>query len=209
LYEEGDVYMNFDTKYLVRWGIPGWILIMILGPFIFFHYQEDVLEIVKTINPLALGAFLTILGVPLGYLLNQIHHSLFWVFRLFKFSTKIKRQDGWYDYFNKEIQVDNLFYNANTSEEIEISKMKRERYRYLLSRKHELGGLMVSLFIATLVIIGIIIFKGYVRESWSLWSWIYFIVTFILFGLISLSRWYSSKNIDKYFEELLKEANRS
>ncbi|KAA0563658.1 hypothetical protein F0342_12695 [Bacillus sp. CH30_1T] len=200
--------MNFDTKYLVRWGIPGWILIMILGPFTFFQFREDVLEILKAVNALALGAFLTVLGVPLGYMLNQIHHSLFWVVRLFKFSSEIKRQDGWYDYFKKEIQLDKHFYNATTSEKIEISKMKQERYRYLLSRKHELGGLMVSLFIATLVILGIILLKGLVRDWWSIWSWIYLGVTSILLVLITMSRWYSSKNIDMYFKELLKEANR-
>lgn len=188
--------MNFDTKHLVRWGIPGWILIMILGPFIFFQFQNEIGEIIKANNALALGAFLTIIGVPLGYLLNQIHHSLFWVIRKFRVSREIKRQNEWYKYFRQEIMVDKLFFKD------EIGQRKKERYQYLLNRKHELGGVTVSLGIVCLVQIAVIIFKKTIQE----WSLIYFFISFSLFLIIAISRWYSSKNIDKYFEQYVKES---
>jgi O-antigen/teichoic acid export membrane protein len=197
--------VNFETKYLIRWGIPGWILMMVLGPFLFVIYQANIAKIADTISFLAIGAYLTVIGVPLGYMLNQIHHSLFWVIRKFRFSMKIKRQDGWYDYFRQELKVEKIFYNSETPESLEVAKMKKERYRYLLSRKHELGGVMISLLIASIVILGVMTIEHLYREWWAC---VYFFVTFFLFILISISRWYSSKNIDKYFEEYLKEADR-
>ena len=190
--------MNFDTKHLVRWGIPGWILIMILGPFIYFQFQNEIDKLIKESNTLALGAFLTVIGVPLGYLLNQIHHSLFWVIKRFSYSIKILRQDKWYDYFRQEIQVDKMFLFD------EIGLRKKERYQYLLSRKHELGGVTVSLGIVCFV-------QFFINKNKNIpfelsWSWIYFLLSVALFGIIAISRWYSSKNIDKYFEQYLKES---
>lgn len=185
--------MNFDTKYLIRWGIPGWILLMILGPFIYFQFQMEINKILKDNNTLALGAFLTVIGVPLGYILNQIHHSLFWVIRRFKFSLK---QEKWDDYFKQEIQVDEMFFFDD------IGIRKKERYQYLLSRKHELGGVTVSLGIGCIVQL-IVNIQTSTMHGWSL---IYLIVSIILFLIIAISRWYSSKNIDKYFEYYLIES---
>ncbi|MEH7392584.1 hypothetical protein [Bacillus sp. JJ1474] len=190
--------MNFDTKHLVRWGIPGWILIMILGPYIFFNFQNEINDIIKTIDPLALGAFLTIIGVPLGYLLNQIHHSFFWVVPKFRFSRRILNQEVWNDYFSKEISLDKLFFKD------EIGKMKKERYQYLLSRKHELGAVTVSIGIALIVIF---LVNKMLNVNFGNWSWWYFWGVFVLFVIIFISRWYSSKNIDKYFEQYLSESN--
>jgi O-antigen/teichoic acid export membrane protein len=189
--------MNFDTKHLVRWGIPGWILIMIIGPYFYFVFQNDINEIAKTINLLALGAFLTVIGVPLGYLLNQVHHSLFWVMRKLVISRKILKQEKWYQYFSEEIQLDKLFFKD------ENGRLKKERYQYLLSRKHELGGVTVSLLISCLVILFVNI-----KKSITIWSWWYLSFVFILFVIIFISRWYSSKNIDKYFKEYLKESKK-
>lgn len=188
--------MNFDTKYLIRWGIPGWILIMILGPFIYFQFPIEINKIIKESNTLALGAFLTVIGVPLGYLLNQIHHSLFWVIKRFRFSRKILKQEKWYEYFRQEIQVDNMFFFD------EKGLRKKERYQYLLSRKHELGGVTVSLGIVCIVQL-IVNIQTSTMHGWSL---CYFILSIILFLIIAISRWYSSKNIDKYFEHYLNES---
>ena len=185
--------MNFDTKYLIRWGIPGWILLMILGPFIYFQFQMEINKILKDNNTLALGAFLTVIGVPLGYILNQIHHSLFWVIRRFKFSLK---QEKWDDYFKQEIQVDEMFFFDDKG------LRKKERYQYLLSRKHELGGVTVSLGIVCFVQL-IVNIETSTMHGWSL---NYLIISFVLFIIIAISRWYSSKNIDKYFEHYLVES---
>lgn len=181
--------MNFDTKHLVRWGIPGWILIIAIGPFIFFNYQNEIVSIIDTVHLLAIGAFLTIIGVPLGYLLNQIHHALFWV--LFNKQYKDNRE-----YFRHEILIDTLFMQG------EKGKFMHERYRYLLSRKHELGGLTVSLGLSSLIILVIKINES-VNKTWS---WVYFLIIFILFLLIWKSRDYSSENLDEYFDYYIEQS---
>jgi lysylphosphatidylglycerol synthetase-like protein (DUF2156 family) len=202
LNEEGDVYMNFDTKYLVRWGIPGWILIMILGPFIFIHFNTELKGLAGNMSIVALGAILTIIGVPLGYLLNQIHHSITWVFvRTGKFRPILnwvfkKDRESWNDYFSKELKLDDY---------LKSDGELRTRYRYLLSKKHELGGLTVSLFVTNVVIL----FTNIILEITAGWSWIYLVITMILLILIWLSRNYSSRNIEIYFSEYLKRANES
>ncbi|MEI5909590.1 hypothetical protein WAK64_21440 [Bacillus spongiae] len=175
--------MNIDTKYLVRWGIPGWILIMITGPFIFFEFKDEIVKLSQEVNFIALGAFLTAIGVPLGYLLNQVHHSLSWV---------IPKYREWDKYFDKEIAVDEYFFKN------EIGKMQKERYRYLLSRKHELGGLKVSLLFSLIIILIVSILTKF---NW--WEVLYFITVFIFYLLIHYSSKYSSMNVEKYFSYYL------
>ncbi|MEW4325876.1 hypothetical protein Q0N12_04280 [Rossellomorea marisflavi] len=180
--------MNFDTKYLIRWGIPGWILIMILGPFIYFNYETEIITLSKNINVLALGAFLTIIGVPLGYLLNQLHHSVTWVV--------IKRKKEWDEYFDDEFLLDEYFHQSDKT------LRSKERYRYLLSRKHELGGVTASLFVTNLFIL---MAKFFLNVT-SVWSSIYFLFTLVLLILIWISRNYSSRNIEVYYNKYLKKA---
>lgn len=175
--------MNFETKYLIRWGIPGWIMVMVLFPYFIVIYFNFLSKHVSTASDLlAIGAVLTVLGVPLGYLLNQIHHSLFWVL------PKWRRWDA---YFDEEIKIDKCI--GNSSE-------KKERYRYLLSRKHELGGFAVSLGISAFVIgLSNILGKHHYH-----WAWWYFGIVTALFIIIWLSRQYSSRNIEAYHEHYLK-----
>ncbi|MEK8196246.1 hypothetical protein [Lysinibacillus sp. FSL M8-0134] len=182
--------MNFDTKYLIRWGIPGWIMIMALFPYLFVTFIDGFKEIFKlsAVDILTIGATLTFLGVPLGYVLNQVHHSLFWVL-----PSLYKRE--WKIYFKQEVSAD--------EKHLSIDEFKKERYRYLLSKKHELGGVAVSLFISWAVIL---IMNISINNL--LWSWIYFGIVTALTILVILSRNYSSRNVHYYFYDyLLKETN--
>jgi O-antigen/teichoic acid export membrane protein len=176
--------LNFETKYLIRWGIPGWLMMMVLMPFfITIHFDFLVKHIVTSTNLLALGAALTILGVPLGYLLNQIHHSLFWVLpRLGK--------ERWDEYFTEELELD---------EKLKGEEEYKYRYTYLLSRKHELGGITVSLGISTIVLMTTMIWG----EHYDRWSWVYISIVFVNFLIILLSRQYSSQNLNKYYDYYL------
>lgn len=177
--------MNFDTKYLIRWGIPGWIMVLTLFPYLFFTYLDHFKSIFKlsAVDILTIGATLTFLGVPLGYVLNQVHHSLLWVI------PKWWNVD-WDNYFQEEIDVD--------EKHLSVSKFKHERYRYLLSKKHEIGGVAVSMCIAWLTILLI----NYFHNN-EFWSWIYFGIVTVLTILTIFSRNYSSKNVEYYFYKYL------
>ncbi|WP_437830583.1 hypothetical protein ACQRXC_03870 [Niallia taxi] len=180
--------MNFDTKYLIRWGIPGWLMVMCLFPyFIIINFSYLAKHVSNATDLLAVGAALTVLGVPLGYLLNQLHHSLFWVLPKWW-----KRK--WVEYFKEEIQMDEYFDGDEKREK------KRERYRYLLSRKHELGGIVVSLGISASIILIHCIYLIIGNHHIKKWEVIYFIVVLILLLIMWLSRNYSSKNVKEYQE---------
>ena len=182
--------MNFDTKYLIRWGIPGWTTVMLLSPYFIINNFKALMETISATDLLGYGAVLAVLGVPLGYILNQIHHFITWVFPKLITNT-------WDEFFEEEIKIDIYLKN-------EASKSERERYRYLLSRKHELGGITVSLgisFITTL-------FTNILQNKEVVWVWIYCLITFILFLIFLVNRDYSSKNIDKYHNYFLHESKR-
>lgn len=184
--------MNFDTKYLIRWGIPGWIMVMVLLPYMIITYFDFLSKhVFNAPDLLAIGAVLTVLGVPLGYLLNQIHHSLFWVL------PRINK-NKWEIYFNEELEIDEYFSTGNEDGEKDA---KRERYRYLLSKKHELGGVFISLLISALVVLIV----NLTRDEFHAWSWWYFLIVLVLFTVLLLSRQYSSENIEKYHEHYLNE----
>ncbi|SFD95089.1 hypothetical protein SAMN05428981_102470 [Bacillus sp. OV194] len=184
--------MNFETKYLIRWGVPGWIMVMILLPYFLVINFKDLSDHVSSSSDLlAVGAVLTVLGVPLGYLLNQIHHSVTWVLPKY-FLPEVF--ESWDEYFKNELLMDEYFMENKTKGEA-----MKNRYSYLLSRKHELGGITASLLISTIVIwIG-----NALIDDIKLWHWIYFIIILVLSITILFSRQYSSKNIYKYYEYIL------
>ncbi|WP_336634700.1 hypothetical protein [Lysinibacillus fusiformis] len=185
--------MNFDTKYLIRWGIPGWIMILTLFPYFFVTYIESFKKIfeLSAVDILTIGAALTFLGVPLGYVLNQVHHTVLWVIPRIRWKRK-----KWDEYFKQEVLVDKkMLTNDN---------FDKERYRYLLSKKHEIGGVTASFVISWLIIIIINI-----SYNSTLWSWIYFGVVSFLTALFLISRDYSSRNVHYYFYEYLLEESKS
>ncbi|RHW38715.1 hypothetical protein D1B33_07530 [Lysinibacillus yapensis] len=177
--------MNFDTKYLIRWGIPGWTTVLTLFPYFFFTFLDNFKGLfdLSAVDILTLGAALAFLGVPLGYVLNQVHHSIFWVI------PKI-RYKNWDAYFKEEIKVDENHLSKND--------FKKERYRYLLSKKHEIGGVMSSFYASSFAILMTNIFHGS-----TMWSWVYFIIVSALTVIFTLSRNYSSRNVEYYFSEYL------
>jgi hypothetical protein len=78
--------MNIETKYIIRWGIPGWVLIaFILIPFVLTENGREKLLGLGAINTAELLAvFLSagFIGVPIGYLLHQLYFSINWLFRV-------------------------------------------------------------------------------------------------------------------------------
>ena len=177
--------MNFETKYLIRWGIPGWLFLLALGPYVIWEYGEYLTDTFSNKNLIVLGTFVTLAGVPLGYFFNQIHHLIGWV--LIR-----KPKGGWDNYFEQEIEVDNLLAK-------EKNEHYRERYRYLLAKKHEVGSVLWSFIFAF-----IIVFLDSIAPHLSSFEITYLIILTLLISAWLFLRSYASANIDKYFDELLK-----
>ncbi|MBY0214118.1 hypothetical protein [Priestia aryabhattai] len=163
--------MNIDTKYLIRWGIPGWV-------FILFGYTSY-LSIGNNIkNSLFAGSFtvaqllgilvsLGFVGVVFGYLMHQIYFSLNWIFTnqstkiMSKMNGLVQNQEI-FETNNQESSPHAKYYKMEFNWQkqlLMLDEKKRtyiaERYAYLLSTIHGLGALLVSLvssFIAVLVI---------------------------------------------------------
>ncbi|WP_156185548.1 hypothetical protein [Bacillus sp. FJAT-27916] len=185
--------MNLDTKYLIRWGIPGWTMILILSPY-FILFYEDFRKILLQENVLlGVAATLTAVGVPLGYILNQLHHSITWVSFKFQFGEDY---NGWDDYFEEELLLDKLFSNP------QMGEIYQNRYRYLLSKKHELGGGSVGLIISCIVISSF----HFLNHIYSWLSWGYLLVVIAITYLFIISRLYSGKNIDEYYKSCIDKA---
>lgn len=162
---------------------------MILFPYFLFTYYEEFLMLKIDLTAfLAAGAVLTILGVPLGHMLNQIHHAITWVLPRMK-------NDGWRKYFEEEIKADKIF---------QENDYVRERYRYLLSKKHEVGSILVSFTISAIVIL--LVNVGYNNQGWA---WFYFAVVLILSVIMFFSRLYTSGNIEYYFDDYLLEKSKN
>ncbi len=182
---KGDIVMNFETKYLIRWGIPGWIFLLSLTPYVLILYGEQLTSTISNNNLLVLATFVTLAGVPLGYFFNQIHHLISWVIpRIFK--------NGWEEYFKDEIKVDNLLSN-------EKNEQYKERYRYLLSKKHEVGSVLSSFSGAFLIVY----FNSISNNMSSFELWYTIVLSILVVGWYFLRK-YASANIDLYFDELLK-----
>lgn len=174
--------MNFDTKYLIRWAIPGWVF-LILMIFYFSIMNEGLLiENLKGTLILGLSASIALLGIPLGYLLNQLHHFLFWVCN----------SKNWVKYFEEEFEVDKLLTK-------ESNKELRERYRYLLAKKHEVGSVFMSFLIAFILVV---IFNSSLFQ-WDKLSTIYCLINLGAVCIWFFLRKYSSKNIDYHYKQLV------
>ncbi|MFJ5751668.1 hypothetical protein ACIP97_24345 [Peribacillus frigoritolerans] len=147
--------MRFETKHLIRWGIPGWVLI-------FWLIYESLF--LKGINPLEsnlldISKGLTVLislvaiGVPVGYIMHQIYFGFAWVLNnrknfneiADKIGDKFPKHDEWgqnkhEDYF----QFEYVWHSMLLNQDVETRTYLEGRYRYMLSTIHGLGALIVS-----------------------------------------------------------------
>lgn len=158
--------MKFETKYLIRWGIPGWVLIFWIFYHILFLKEINPLDsnLVNITKGLTLFISLAALGVPLGYLLHQIYFGIIWVFnRNRKFAKDFA--EGLGDKFNEPTnwgqnraeayyEIEYIWHSMLLDREKEEERTYLEgRYRYLLSTIHGLGSLFVSSAISLVICI--------------------------------------------------------
>jgi hypothetical protein len=206
--------MKFETKHLIRWGIPGWV-------FIFWLLYE--LLFLKGINPLdtkmadiktglTLLLSLTALGVPIGYLLHQIYFGVYWVFNknmkindiAEKVGSKFPKHAEWGNNNHEDFyQLEYVWHSVLINQDVETRNYLESRYRHLLGTIHGLGALSVSSAISTLIT-AIIIFTHLSDFPYNLFFWIGLVLQVIIFLSASFNYLYYSNNLKAFQIKMLK-----
>jgi hypothetical protein len=169
---KGRMQMNFEPKYWIRWGIPGWMLLSILisyftiqdyGAIKTFIFSKDASIIFSSIS-LFIGA-----GIIIGYLIHQIGLC-------FGFIVWINKNK----YFKNEYEMDLKIIKNQFG--IEIQRI----YSYRLGNIHALRALFTSLSLSLLILvifsltitfsikIGILILMVLGLNCIVLYNWVYF-----------------------------------
>lgn len=122
--------MNFDTKHILKWGIPGWYLIInivvAVSSLIGYSWIIDNDFLTPSI-------IITLAGVPLGYVIYQPY---------FLVSTLI--------FENKGNELDVLLYKiSNETKRSFISK----RYSYFFNNIHGHGSLLAAVIISLIYLV--------------------------------------------------------
>lgn len=204
--------MKFETKYLIRWGIPGWILIFWLFYEILFLKGINPLntKMVDIKTGLTLLLSLTAIGVPVGYLLHQIYFGSSWVINSNKNYVKIARKipnfprpDGWgqnknEDYFHFEYVWHAMLINRDA----ETRTYLEGRYRHLLGTIHALGALFISSMLS-LIMTAIIIFTHLSEFGYNVYFWVGLILQVIIFVASALNYKYYSDNLRAFQIKML------
>jgi hypothetical protein len=158
--------MNFETKYLIRWGIPGWVFIVFSYVSYLSYGNNLFLGNEFTVTQL-LGIMISLgfVGIVLGYLMHQMYFSVNWIFS--KQSSKIMekmfaiiehtegingidrhRFNHHKAYFMLEFHWQKQLILSDKDHREYVS----ERYRYMLSTIHGLGALLVSIVLSIITV---------------------------------------------------------
>ncbi|MGG4209634.1 hypothetical protein [Bacillus altitudinis] len=135
--------MNFESKYLVRWGLPGWVFMIFITLFYLINEPEYIPHILKYKGFTLVGftALAAALGIILGHIIHQI--SLFLWFVVPEY-----RKRKWLIYFDREFKID-----KRIVEEEKIGKEIKNIYSYRLGQLHARRGLLTSLMLSFVTII--------------------------------------------------------
>ncbi|MCY8083260.1 hypothetical protein MOC02_08110 [Bacillus inaquosorum] len=154
--------MSFETKYLIRWGIPGWFF-MFWGALTFFLVNQSVL-LNMNFGHLSkiFGAFISLglVGIVIGYALNQLYFLVFWIVGGYTITSTINmidnypRPNNWginksKDYFHLEY----IWHKQLLKIEEDARTYISERYRHLLSTVHAYGTMVVVQGFAAIITI--------------------------------------------------------
>ncbi|MFE4490631.1 hypothetical protein [Bacillus altitudinis] len=177
--------MNFESKYLVRWGVPGWVLMLFLAAFYAINFQEKFLHIILSDKFSIVGftAFEAVLGIIIGHLIHQVSICFGFV------AVELIKKGGWNNYFLRELKVDKQI--------IELEKMGptiKDIYSYRLGQLHARRGLLTSLFISIFLLILLIFCCGYYNKETMI---LFYINAFLLLVMI-MNYLYFNKNL-KFF----------
>jgi hypothetical protein len=134
--------MKFETKYIIRWGFPGWVSIFFIGLFKIISHWDKFLGMISNDYKffLTINVSLLLLGIPIGYLLYQTYFGILWVSR-----QKVKK--------GKYFELEYTWHSNVMSLEPEKMDYLSGRYRHLLGRIHDTGALLMSLVLSIVFII--------------------------------------------------------
>ncbi|TWM95072.1 hypothetical protein CHCC14598_2224 [Bacillus licheniformis] len=148
--------MNFETKYLIRWGIPGWMFIFWIAVYFVltkFDYISTHIKFSEIGTLVGLFISLSAFGVVLGYIIHHLYFVINWIVSKSRvFDNAIKRvtnfpyPSGWKENNNNDYFYFEFLWHKNLLEIEEEEKRTYivERYRYLLSTIHTLGTVLIS-----------------------------------------------------------------
>ncbi|MCC2248847.1 hypothetical protein JUJ52_02590 [Virgibacillus sp. AGTR] len=167
--------MNFDTKHILRWGIPGWYFILNLtiavSAIVGYEWMVNGQFIVPTI-------IITLMGVPLGYILHQPY---FFISNIFANNTTVK----W-----------NLYL---VNEDKDRRDFLSQRYAYLLTVIHGYGSLLSSIFISIISVFIISTINGTMDTEirWLL------VINLVLSIFVFTNFMYYQKSFSKFIRSIL------
>jgi hypothetical protein len=210
--EKGEIKMNFDTKYLIRWGIPGWVFILFVGtPIIYYEFDEFTKLKLKLTDTLGLLVSLGFFGVTIGYLMHQIYFSFNWTWfsnrrRIIDEAIKLieKKEEiidtHWMENYHRDYyKFEYLWHKQLLKLDQDRRNYITDRYRHLLSTVHSLGALRVSLTISFIYDLILITYKWIIVGSKSLILVIYLVMIACLIYCTCKGFKYYSSNLN-YFQ---------
>ncbi|MCP3026864.1 hypothetical protein [Halobacillus sp. A5] len=143
--------MKFESQYLIKWGMPGWVFMLLVLPVLYLGGTIDSTGI-QNMHTISAAFALTLIGIVVGYIIYQIYFVLSWIYqppekRNINKIIEIVQHKGievpknW----NERFFLIEYLWHANVKE-LEEYKMiyYSNRYSYLLTRKHEIGALLTS-----------------------------------------------------------------
>ncbi|SEA91497.1 hypothetical protein [Bacillus nitratireducens] len=206
--------MTFESKYLIRWGIPGWVLILWIAYAVLLlkginPVEADLSQMSKS---LGLLVSLAAVGVPLGYVMHQLYFGAAWVMNQSRNFDEIKsitekkypKKGGWGkdkndDYFHCEF----VWHMVLLNQDSETRTYIEGRYRHLLGTTHALGSLLISSSIA-LLITALIVLTHLSSFVGNYYFWIGLIIQLAVFLASMVNYKYYSDNVRVFQLKMLK-----
>lgn len=138
--------MNFEAKHLVRWGIPGWLYIIIIFSYFVIEKKQELISYLTSFNMNNIGitALLAGSGIVIGHLIHQF--SMLFGFIIW---------NNWKTYFDNEYRLDKLLMTSSVGDKIQ------RIYRHRLGQVHALRALLASSILSFLTLILLMIFYSF------------------------------------------------
>lgn len=166
--------MNFETRHILRWGIPGWFFLInvIISILSIFGY-----EFVEH-NFIIHSIIVTLAGVPLGYLIHQPYYLI----------ANIFAKDNTVEW--------NLHLLTRSKEDRDFLNF---RYGYLLTIIHGYGSLISSTMISMVTVLLIVYKNGTINAT----IWWLLLVDSALLVCLFINYIFSQKNFTRFVKKVL------